>query len=94
MSKERVLFKSEERQSVKEVAAYLRQLADRVEAQQVTLRKGADELTLNFPGTVELEVEVEEELKKKNRRKLQLELEIEWYEGEEGPETEGHLQIN
>lgn len=91
MSKEKVLFKSEQRQSVKEVAAYLRQLADRIEAQQVTLRKGADELTLDFPSTVELEVEVEEEMKKDKGKKLQLEIELEWYEGQE---EEGSLEIS
>lgn len=90
MSKEKVLFKSEARQSVKEVAAYLRQLADRLEAQRITLSKGADELTLDLPSTVELEVEVEEEVKGKKGRKLQLEVEIEWYEGQE---EEGALKI-
>ena len=91
MGKEKVLFKSEQRQSVKEVAAYLRQLADKLEAQQVTLSKGTDQLTLELPGTVELEVEVEEEVKKKKGKKLQLEIELEWYEGQE---DEGSLKIS
>ena len=54
MGKEVVLFKSEEKHSTAEVAQFLRQLADKVEAGQVILRQGADELALSIPRVVTL----------------------------------------
>lgn len=89
MGKEVVLFQSEEKQSRQNVAAFLRQLADKVEPGQVVLQKGAESLTLNLPATVTLEVKAEEE-DKKGRTQRSLEVEIEWYEGEE---EEGALTL-
>jgi amphi-Trp domain-containing protein len=82
MAKEVVLFASEERQSLKSVAAFLRDLADRLETNEVTLRRGAEELVVPIPENVVLEIKVEEEAKKQ-RTQRSLEIEIEWYEGEE-----------
>ena len=82
MSKEVILFTSEEPQSLKNVAAFLRELADRLDSNQVILRKGAEELTVSIPDNVVLEIKVEEEAKKQ-RTQRSLEIEIEWYEGEE-----------
>lgn len=89
MGKEVVLFKSEERQRRPEVAAFLRELADKVEGGEVILRKGAEELVLTLPGNVVLEVKAEEE-DKKGRTQRSLEVEIEWYVGEE---DEGTLSL-
>jgi amphi-Trp domain-containing protein len=82
MGKEVVLFKSEEKRSTAEVAAFLRQLADRVEKQEVILRQGTEELTLSLPGTVTLEVKAEEETSRKGV-KHSLEVELEWKPGEQ-----------
>jgi amphi-Trp domain-containing protein len=88
VSKEVILFASEEPQSLKSVAAFLRDLADRLDSNQVILRKGAEELTVSIPNNVVLEVKVEEEAKKR-RTQRSLEIEIEWYEGE----AEGSLSL-
>jgi amphi-Trp domain-containing protein len=78
MAKEIVLFKSEERKSLTEVAAFLRELADRLDSNQVTLRQGAEELTLSIPDQVVLEIKVEDE-----GTKHSLEVEIEWKDGDD-----------
>ena len=88
MGKEIVLFSSEERQKLPAVSAFLRQLADRLDAGQVTLRKGNEELTLDIPVNVVLEIKAEEEATKQ-RTQRSLEIEIEWYEGED----EGELTL-
>ena len=88
MGREIVLFASEERQSRGNVAAFLRQLADRVEAGEVLLQKGDESLTLHIPTNTVLEVKAEEE-EKSGRMKRSLEVEIEWTEGED----EGTLSL-
>jgi amphi-Trp domain-containing protein len=83
LGKEVVLFSSEEKKALPAVVAFLRELADRLDAGEVILRKGTEELTLSLPQQVVLEVKAEEE-DKKGRTQLSLEVEIAWYEGEEG----------
>lgn len=83
MAEETVLFESEERKQLSEVAEFLRQLADRLDQHEVTLRQGEEELTLSVPDQVELEIKVEEEAKRKGTERS-LEIEIEWMEGEGG----------
>jgi amphi-Trp domain-containing protein len=82
MSKEHILMRSEERQSVAQAAAFLRELADRLAAGQINLRQGDEELSLSVSGDVNLELKVEEEARASGR-KMSLEIEIEWREGEE-----------
>ncbi len=89
MAEKKVLFKSEEPKSLKEVVAFLKELASRLENGQVTLRRGTEELSLNFPPNVILELKAEEKIKP-SKTKYSLEIEIEWAEGEEsGPLTLG-----
>lgn len=83
MAEETVLFESEERKQLSEVAEFLRQLADRLDQHEVTLRQGEEELTLSVPDQVELEIKVEEEAKRTGTERS-LEIEIEWMEGEGG----------
>lgn len=83
MATEVVLFKSEERKSLREVATFVRQLADRLDQHEVTLRQGEEEVTLSIPDQVVLELKVEEEAKRSGP-KYSLEIEIEWTEGEAG----------
>ena len=90
MGKEVVLFKSEEKRSTAEVAVFLRQLADRVEKQEVILRQGQEELTLTLPGMVTLEVKAEEEASRSGM-KHSLEVELEWKPGAE--EQSGSLEL-
>lgn len=80
MGRETVLFKIEEKRDVDGVADFLRQLADKIEERQVTLKQGKKKVVLDLPDRVELEVKVEKEVGKK-REKKKLELEIEWVVG-------------
>lgn len=89
MGKETILFKSEEKRSIQEVAAFLRQLADKLETGQVILQQGQQELVLEIPSRVELEVKAEEETGKRKVTRS-LEVEIEWVPGQE---AEGGLML-
>ncbi len=80
MGKETRLFKSEERKNRSEVAAFLRQIAEKIESGQVILRQGEEELVLELPGDLILEVQVEDEDKKSKGIQHSLELEIKWYD--------------
>jgi amphi-Trp domain-containing protein len=91
MGKEVRLFKSEERRSRPEVTAFLRELADKIDAGQVVLRQGAEELTLEIPHNLVLEIQVEEEDKKRKGLEHSLEVEIAWYEG--GQDQGGPLEL-
>jgi amphi-Trp domain-containing protein len=82
MGKEVVLFESEEKRSLADVAAFLHQLGDKVAQGQVILRQGKEELTLDLPNNVVLELKAEEEAKK-NKTQRSLEVEIEWIVGDD-----------
>ena len=81
MGRETILFKSEERKTSGEVAAVLREIADKLEQRQMTLKQDANEITLDFPENLVLELKVEEEEGRKVKRSL--EIELEWVPGEE-----------
>lgn len=83
MGKEIRLFKTEERMKRADVAAFLRQLADKLEPGRVVLRSGQEELTLDVPQNVVLEVQVEEEAKGGGGLQHSLEVELKWREGED-----------
>ena len=80
MGVETVLFKSEEQKSAGDVAATLRQIADKIDAGTLTLKTGAEEIRIEFPETMVLELKVEEEQGKKLKKSL--EIELEWIVGE------------
>jgi len=82
MSKETVLFSSEERKDRQSAADFLRQLADRLAQGEVILRQGDQELILHVPDQVVLELKAEEEVKR-GGSKRKLEIEIEWTEGDQ-----------
>lgn len=89
MSKKNVLFRSEEWKARRSAAALLRDLADKLEEGEVTLRRGEEEVTLMLPDTVELEIEVTEKVKE-HKTEQELEIEIEWtVEQAEGSVTLG-----
>jgi amphi-Trp domain-containing protein len=63
-----------------DLAAFLRDLADRVEQGRVALTSGGEETPVDVPERVELEVEYEQKQKAGGLRH-QLELEIQWGAG-------------
>ena len=81
MEKETVLFKSEEKKSSGEIADALRKIADKIDGGTMTLKKGTDEIKLEFPPNMVFELKIEEESGKKHKRSF--EIELEWIVGEE-----------
>ena len=84
MGKETRLFKSEERMARAAAAAFLRELADKVEGGEVVLRQGGEELTLTLPESLVLEVQAEDEDKGTRGIQHSLEVELAWFDGEQG----------
>jgi amphi-Trp domain-containing protein len=81
MGKETVLFKSEEKKSSSEIADALRKIADKINDGTMTLKKGPDEIKLEFPPNMVFELKIEEESGRKHKKSL--EIELEWIIGEE-----------
>ena len=80
MAKKNVLVKSDLRKNLPDVAAFLRELADKVESGQLTLVQGEQDVKVDLPETVSFELEFYEQAKKQGIKK-QLEIELEWVEG-------------
>jgi len=93
MGKEKTLFKSEEKRDRTSIAAFLRHLADKLEANEVVLKQGDQKLKLDIPDYLELEVEVEKEISKK-KTEMELEIELKWdVKGKNGKKTGGPLTL-
>lgn len=93
MGQERKLFKSEEPKQRSEVSEFLHQIAAKIEAGQVILRQGQEEITLDMPANLILEIQVEEEDKKSKGIQHSLEIEIKWMEGGTGTVESGPLEL-
>ena len=81
MGIETVLFKSEEKKSSSDVAAALRQIADKIDDGTMMLKKGSEEITIELPKNMILELKIEEEQGKELKKSF--EIELEWIVGDE-----------
>jgi amphi-Trp domain-containing protein len=81
MAKKNVLVKSKERRDVQSIATFLRELADRLERQELVLQRGSDEVRLAIPGTVVFALKAKEKTKKR-KTKQRLGIKIKWVEGD------------
>ena len=92
---EEVLFKSETDQSRAEIASYLRQVADKLDAGEgITLKSGAESVTLEPPARPTFEVKAEREGPAEGPGELSIEFELEWAEnGGEEASGGGQLEI-
>lgn len=63
----------------------MRQIADKIDDGTMILKKGADEIQIEFPPNMVLELKIEEEYGRKHKKSI--EIEIEWIIGEE--QTDG-----
>jgi amphi-Trp domain-containing protein len=78
---EEVLFESESVQNRSDVAAYLRQVADSLEAGgEITLSAGSQSVTMDPPSSLTFEVKAEREGPTDAPGELSIEFEIEWDE--------------
>ncbi len=88
---EEVIFKTETSNSRSDVAAYLRQVADKLDTgEPVSLAAGDQSVDLDIPGTVTFEVKAERETGD-GAPELSVEFELEWDEGADG--ESGDLRI-
>ncbi|SHG80562.1 amphi-Trp domain-containing protein [Halobaculum gomorrense] len=84
---EEVLFKSERRQDRSEIAAHLRELAEKLESDgSFTLSGTGDSITMRVPASATFEVKAERETGS-GPDELSVEFEIEWNDGD-GNESE------
>ena len=91
---EEVLFESESRQSRDEIAAYLRTVADALDAgDAITLKKGDESVTMEPPARPTFEVKAEREGPADGLGELSIEFELEWDEGGDGDDAGGDLEI-
>ncbi len=81
MGRETILFKVEEKKDLSSAAAFLRDLADKVESGKVVLKQGQKVVKLKIPNRVEIEVKAEKEVGRRKTKK-KIEVEIEWVVGE------------
>ncbi|MFB6206984.1 MAG: amphi-Trp domain-containing protein [Haloglomus sp.] len=89
---EEVLFESESMRSRSEVATYLRDVAEALEADgAVTLSAGDQSISVTPPNRVEFEVKVEREGPAEGPGELGIELELEW--DEDAPDDGQELSI-
>lgn len=79
---EKTLFKTEERADRTRVASFLRDLADKIEEDNLVLKSNGQEVTVDLPETVTLEVELEEE-HDDDVTEHSLEVELEWVPGQD-----------
>lgn len=84
-NKEVILFKTKEWKTRSDVAAFLKQLAAKVDEGRITLKSGSDEVQVQFSDKLELEVELEDKDKAAKGIQHKLEIEIKWYD----KDTEG-----
>ncbi|QLG27599.1 amphi-Trp domain-containing protein [Halorarum halophilum] len=88
---EEVLFETERRQSRSDVAALLRDVADKLDSSdELTLSAGDNTLTLEVPSEVTFEVKAERETGGAEDE-LSVEFELEWDEGDQT--SDGALSI-
>jgi len=83
MAEKKTLFESKQTMSRKELAGFLRTMADRIEKNTLVLKQENQRATETIlPEQVVLETELREKTKKSGK-KYKLELEIEWVPGTE-----------
>lgn len=91
---EEILFKSESRRSREEIAAYLRTVADSLDAgNAITLKRGDESTTLDPPARPTFEVKAEREGPADGPGELSVEFELEWDEDGGGEGADGELEI-
>jgi amphi-Trp domain-containing protein len=92
---EEVLFETERRMNRRDVAEYLRTVADKLESGgDISLSAGDQSVRLDPPEQPTFEVKAERETPSGGGQgELSIEFELEWDEGEEGGGTDSALEI-
>ena len=80
MGRETILFKSKEKKSARDISQTLRLIADKIEAGEMNLKQGENDVHLDFPGQMSFELKVDEE-QGRHQLKKSFEIELEWVPG-------------
>lgn len=87
------LFQFEQTMSRTDVAAYLREVADRLDEDgDLEFTAGGQSTSLGVPERVQFEVDVERDPNNHDAAEMEVEFELEWYEDEDGTAS-GSLEI-
>lgn len=87
------LFQFEQTMSRTDVAAYLREVADKLDADgDLEFTAGGQSTTVRVPERVQFEVDVERDPDDHGAAEMEVEFELEWYEDEDGTAS-GSLEI-
>lgn len=81
MKKKGMRFKSKEGRDVQSTAAFLRELADKLEQKELVLQRGTEEVRLMVPDNVVFALKAKEKAKKR-KTKQGLKIKIKWTEGD------------
>jgi amphi-Trp domain-containing protein len=82
MAKKKILLRSKQIETPQSVAAFLRELADKVETGQVVLIQEGAETSINLPEQMTLSLSVKEKHKpKKSSQRHSLTIKLKWWEG-------------
>lgn len=85
MTRETVLFSAKDTRPRSSIAAFLRDLADKMESGTVTLRQGGNTQEVVLPDHMVLEIKLEDEQKRRRGIRHSLEIEMKWYDDMTGP---------
>ncbi len=85
MTRETVLFSAKDTRPRSGIAAFLRDLADKIESGAVTLRQGETTQEVVLPDHMVLEIKLEDEQKPRRGIRHSLEIEMKWYDDMKGP---------
>jgi amphi-Trp domain-containing protein len=77
------LFKSKELRGTSEIADFLRNLADKLEENQVVLRQGEEVAKIDVPDNVVFKIKVKEKVKKR-KTKHSFKITLKWDNGATG----------
>ncbi|MCZ7676480.1 MAG: amphi-Trp domain-containing protein [Roseovarius sp.] len=80
MTRETVLFSAKDTRPRSGIAAFLRDMADKIESGSVTLRQGEIAQDVVLPDYMVLEIKLEDEHKGKRGIRHCLEIEMKWYD--------------
>jgi amphi-Trp domain-containing protein len=87
------LFQFEQTMSRSDVAAYLREVADKLDAGgALEFAAGGHATSVAVPERLQFEVDVERDRHEQGASELEIEFELEWYEDEDGTAS-GSLEI-
>jgi len=80
MSKKQILLKSKERRDIQSVAAFFKQLSEKLTQNKLVFHRGGEEVTVTLPDNVAFRVKVKKKVKRR-KTKHSMKITLKWVEG-------------